>query len=164
MPLCKVEKITTLFMAWDYVHEPRAHWRAQEFHDCMKLLVLSLLYIIGHGASFCLLWPLCHISASKRHTFFNIFLDAPNNMRNQFISKPKNVNELLPIARSYKDVGLPGCCGYTDVVHVWWSQCPLGDSNRGEGKESFPSLAFECVTDFNFRIMGVYGQQTGLQK
>jgi hypothetical protein len=46
---------------------------------------------------------------------------------------------------------------------VWWSQCPLGSLNRAKGKESFPSLAFEYVTGFNWRIMGVYGPQFGLQ-
>ncbi len=59
----------------------------------------------------------------------------------------KNATELLPIARNYENVGLPGCCGSMDVVHVRWSQCPAGDLNRAKGKETYPSLAFECVTD-----------------
>jgi hypothetical protein len=50
-----------------------------------------------------------------------------------------------------------------DVVHVWWSQCPLGNLNRAKEKESYPSLAFECMTDFNRRIMGVHGPAFGLQ-
>jgi hypothetical protein len=106
-----------LLITWGYVHEPRMHWCAQEFCYCTELLVLSSLYIIGHGASFHLLWPFCHISASKFCTFFNIFLDATNSLAN-----PKNVTELLLIARSYKDIGLPGCCGSMDVVYVQWSQ------------------------------------------
>ena len=93
--------------------------------------------------------------------FFNVFLDALNDMCDKFISMPKNVTELLLIARSYKDVGLPGCCGSMDVVHMRWSQCHLGDLNRTKGKESYPSLAFECVTDFNWSIMGVYGPAFG---
>jgi hypothetical protein len=48
---------------------------------------------------------------------------------------------------------LHGCC-LCAVVSV-----PLGDLNRAKGKESFPSLALECVTDFNWRIMGVCGPQ-----
>ena len=73
----------------------------------------------------------------------------------------KNATELLPIARNYENVGLPGCCGSMDVVRVRWSQCPAGDLNRAKGKVTFPSLAFECVTDFSRRIMGVYGPQFG---
>jgi len=85
------------------------------------------------------------------------------DMRDEFISMPKNATELLPVARNYENVGLPGCCGSMDVVHVRWSQCPAGDLNRAKGKETYPSLAFECVTDFNPRIMGVYGPQFGSQ-
>jgi hypothetical protein len=46
---------------------------------------------------------------------------------------------------------------------VQWSQCPSGDLNRAKEKESYPSLVFECVTDYNRRIMGVYGPAFGLQ-
>ncbi len=125
-------------------------------HDCTELLVISLLYILGCGTSYCSLWPLCHISSSKCCTFFNVFLDALNNMCEKFISMPQNVTKLWQIARSCKHVGLPWCCGSMDVVHVRWSQCLSGDLNRAKGKESYPSLAFECVTDYNWRIMGVY--------
>ncbi len=44
-----------------------------------------------------------------------------------------------------------------------WSQCPTGDLNRAKGKESYPALAFECVTDFNRQILGVYGPHFGLR-
>ena len=78
--------------------------------------------------------------------FFEIFLNAMMDMCDEFISMPKNATELLPITRYYENVGLPGCCGSIDVVHVHWSQCPAGDLNGAKGKETFPSLAFECVT------------------
>ncbi len=42
----------------------------------------------------------------------------------------------------YSDVGLPGCCGSMDVVHIKWGNCPSGDFNRAKGKETFPSLGF----------------------
>jgi hypothetical protein len=48
-----------------------------------------------------------------------------------------------------------------DVVHVKWSNCPAGDFNRAKGKEGYPTLAFQCITDFNRRILGVYGPQFG---
>jgi hypothetical protein len=76
---------------------------------------------------------LCHISASECRSFFEIFLNAMMDMHDEFICMPKNATELLPIARSYENVGLPGCCGSMDVVHVRWSQCPAGDLNRAKG-------------------------------
>jgi hypothetical protein len=48
-----------------------------------------------------------------------------------------------------------------DVVHVKWSQCPTGDHNRAKGKEGYPTLGFQCITDFNRRVMAIYGPQFG---
>jgi hypothetical protein len=148
----------TFLMMQGYVREPRTFWCAQEFRVCTELLVMSSLYVLGRGASFRSLRPLCHISTSEYRVFFEIFINAMMDMRDEFISMPKNATELLLIARNYENVGLPGCCGSMDVVHLRWSQCPAGDMNRAKGRreETFPSLAFECVTDFNRRIMGVY--------
>ncbi len=62
---------------------------------------------------------------------------------------------------SYEEMGLPGAMGSVDVVHVKWSNCPAGDYNRSKGKELYPSLAFECISDFNRRICHVHGPQFG---
>jgi hypothetical protein len=69
MPLCKVEELTMLLITWGCIREPRTHWRANEFRDCMELLVLSLLNILGQGASFHSLGPLRHISLRECCTF-----------------------------------------------------------------------------------------------
>ena len=65
------------------------------------------------------------------------------------------------MSKYYDDVGLPGCCGSMDVVHVKWSSCPTGDHNRAKGKAGYPTLAFQCITDYNRRIIGIYGPQFG---
>ena len=51
--------------------------------------------------------------------------------------------------------------GSMDVVHVKWLRCPVGDYNRAKGKESYPSLAFQCISDFDRRICSVVGPQFG---
>ena len=61
----------------------------------------------------------------------------------------------------YNATGLPGCVGSMDVVHVKWSQCPTGNHNRAKGKEGYPTLGFQCITDFNRRVMTIYGPQFG---
>ncbi len=78
-------------------------------------------------------------------------------MRDKEISMPSNLTALRRVESSYTSVGLPGCCGLIDVVHVKWSNCPTGDFNCAKGKESYPTLGFECITDFNRRIMSIYG-------
>ncbi len=47
------------------------------------------------------------------------------------------------------------------MVHVKWSSCPTGNHNRAKGKTGYPSLGFQCITDFNRRVCAVYGPQFG---
>ncbi len=63
--------------------------------------------------------------------------------------------------KSYNAVGLPGCCGSIDVVHVKWLNCPAGNFNHAKGKETFPSLGFDCITDFSRHILSIYGPHFG---
>jgi hypothetical protein len=65
--------------------------------------------------------------------------------------------------KKYDEVGLPGAVGSVDVVHVRWANCPAGDYNRAKGKESYPSLAFQCISDIDRKILGVFGPQFGSQ-
>ena len=48
---------------------------------------------------------------------------------------------------------------------MWFmsNSCPTGNHNRAKGKGGYPSLAFQCVTDFNCRILAVYGPQFGMR-
>jgi hypothetical protein len=36
-----------------------------------------------------------------------------------------------------------------------------GDHNRAKGKEGYPTLLFQCLTDFNCRILAIHGPQFG---
>ena len=63
--------------------------------------------------------------------------------------------------KCYEEIGLPGAMGLVDVVHVKWCNCPSSDFNHAKGKESYPSLAFECISDFNRCICSVYGLSFG---
>ena len=42
-----------------------------------------------------------------------------------------------------------------------WSNCPAGNYNRAKGKEGYPSIVFQCIIDYNHRILAVYGPQFG---
>ena len=48
-------------------------------------------------------------------------------------------------------------------MHIWWANCPAGDFNWSKGKESYPLLAFQCITDIDRKILGVFGPQFGSQ-
>jgi hypothetical protein len=90
-----------------------------------------------------------------------VFLDAIVDMKDNYVYMPKNITKLNRVSSCYGVAGLPGCIGSIDVVHVKWGNCPAGDFNRAKGKETFPSLGFECITDFNRRVLSIYGPHFG---
>ena len=161
MPLWKVEELTDLLIERAYIPYPRSKSRQVEFRERTELLIMSSLYLLGTGSGFRSCQPLCSISTSEVRKFFFLFLDAICDMRSEQISMPSNITAYQRVEGMYSANGLPGCCGSIDVVHVRWSNCPAGDYNRAKGKESYPSLGFECVTDFNRRIMSIYGPHFG---
>ena len=61
----------------------------------------------------------------------------------------------------YEEVQLPGAVRSMNVIIVKWSNCPAGDFNRAKGKESYPLLAFQCISNFNRWICHVFGPQFG---
>ena len=153
MPLSKVECLADIPIERGYVQPSRLLLRRAEFCERTELLVMSFFYLLGRGAAFCSCRTLCH--------FFFRFLDAFVDMRDEFIKLLENIQELNNVTCYYKTEGLPGACGSMDVVHVQWSNCPSGDSNCSKGREGYPTLAFQCITDFNRCILGVHGPQFG---
>jgi hypothetical protein len=149
MPLSKVATLSHILISRGYVKFPRTRFRQLEYDARTELLVMSSLYILGRGAAYRSCQDMCNISTSDVRKFFHVFLKAIVDMRDEQIYMPRNRNELERISCFYDHVGLPGCCGSMDVVHVKWSNCPSGDFNRAKGKESYPSLGFQCITDMN---------------
>ncbi len=122
---------------------------------------MTALYRLRTGASFRTCQAFCNISTSEVCLFFDTFLHAMHEMHEEFIFMPTNITELCRVSKYYKKAGLPGCCGLMDVVHVKRSSCPTGNHNRTKGKGGYPSLAFQCITNFNRRILAIYGPQFG---
>jgi hypothetical protein len=158
MSLEKVEHLTKKLIVRGSLSPPRS---LRRYPERCELLVMSALYILGTGAPFCLLYPLTHISKTEIAKFFHRFLDMFMDMCEEYIKLPSNMRELDKNSKWYSAVGLPRVCGSMDVVHVKWSTCPASDHNRAKGKEDYPSLGFQCISDFNRRILAVYGPQFG---
>jgi hypothetical protein len=104
---------------------------------------------------------LTHICASDHSNFFLKFVKRVSSISGEYIFMLWTPEELGHIMRRYEEAGLPGVAGSVDVVHVKWANCPAGDYNCSNGKESYPSIAFECITDYDRRILGVCGPQFG---
>ncbi len=121
----------------------------------------ALAILSGTTSGFRNLQTATHICATDCSKFFKKFVRYLFDRQHEYIYLPCNVGELKTVMRSYEEMGLPGAMGSVDVVHVKWSNCPAGDYNQAKGKESYPSLAFECISDFNRCICHVHGPQFG---
>jgi hypothetical protein len=161
MPLSKVEELTDIFISRGYIEVPRSLNFREEFRERAELLVMSALYRLGNGKPFRQCRSQWNISISEIRLFFLDFLAAMVDMKDEYVFLPRNVTELHRISKYYDEVGLPGCCGSMDVVHIKWSSCPTGDHNRAKGKAGYPTLAFQCITDYNRRVIGIFGPQFG---
>ena len=142
MPLSKVEELTDIFIFWEYIKVPRSLKFCEEFCKCAELLIMSALYRLGNGSSFRQCRSMCNISISDIRLFFFDFLAAMVGMKDEYVFLPRNIVELRRMSKYYNDVGLPGCCGSMDIVHVKWLSCPTGDHNRAKGKVGYPTHAF----------------------
>ena len=103
---------------------------------------------------------LCHISASEVCLFFFCFIDAFMEMKENHISIPKNIDELSWVASHYNAIGLLGACGSMDVDHINWSTCPAGNYSHAKDKEGYPTVQFQCIIDYNQRVIAIYGWAT----
>jgi hypothetical protein len=101
------------------------------------------------------------MSSSSHLQFFNGFIENMYSVKSEYIFYPRTTEELQVTVRDYADQHLPGAGGSIRVVHVKWSNCPAGDYNKCKGKESFPSVAFECVTNNRRRVIGISPNQFG---
>ena len=148
MPLSKVERLADILIDRGYVQPPRLLLCRAEFRERTELFVMLSLYLLGRSAAFFSCRILCNISTLEICHFFIRFLDAFVDMHDEFIKLPENIQDLNNVTHYYEAESLPGACGSMDVVHVKWSTCRSGDSNHAKGKEGYPTLPFQCITDF----------------
>jgi hypothetical protein len=140
MPLWKVEELADLLISHGYVPLPRTRFHQEEFRERTELFVMSSLYLLGMGAVFRACQPLCSISTSEVRKFYYLFFDAIVDMRDDQIYMPRNHVELTKVEACYNAVGLPGCSGSVNVVHVKWSIAQLETSIAPRGRRHFPPL------------------------
>jgi hypothetical protein len=129
-------------------------------HD-VRLLALGTFCLIARDLVFDDLEELDGISATANPGFFFSFLPWLAGLANTYIVLPRTNEELLHVSALYQLVGIPGCAGSADCVHVFWDVCPAHLQSRCKGKEKFPSLVFEMVASHTKKILPVSGVQYG---
>ena len=161
LSLEKVERLADLMIEKEIVVPTRRLKTRFSVQTKAELHVLGALCVLAHGLPFQVISTYSNISKEEHRLFFHKFINYFFDNHRDYIYLPRDGDELRSVSRKYHEVGLPGCMGSKDVVHVKWSRAPAGDFNRCKGKESYPTIAFQCVSNFERRILGVSRAQYG---
>ena len=89
-----------------------------------------------------------------RRAFLDFCGNFVDSYYSTYIYRPEG-EKLTRMMNVYSRMGLPGCIGSTDCVHLKWDRCPIGITNLCKGKEGYPSLSYSCTVDHHRRILGV---------
>ena len=132
-----------------------------EGNDCtgkaaapLELKILAVLRVLGRGYCFDGVEELTLISAESLRIFFRKFccLFARDNFA-KYCNPPNTKEEIEKTMGIYERMGLPGCIGSTDCVHIRWERCPAGDRTNHKGKEGYPTLSYEVTVDHTKKII-----------
>ena len=138
-------------------------WHEKSQRDCSgrqriptELKLLGVLRILGRATCFDGITELSGISIPAMDSFFHKFTKwFRTEVYPEFVYTPKTKEELVKIQAAYSALGLPGCIGSMDVVHVAWCMCPAWLMNLAKGKEGYPSIAYNVICDHEGRAMAV---------
>ena len=120
----------------------------------LGLKVLAVLRVLGRGYCFDGVEELCLISGENLRVFFHKFCEMFSKEKfAEYCSHPTSENDIKRSMKVYTELGLPGCIGSTDCVHVRWERCPSGQRSLHKGKEGYPTLSYEVTVDHTKRIM-----------
>lgn len=88
------------------------------------------------------------LSFVPERTVNRIFKDFVANfsrlLEKEVVKLPEG-EKLRKTMNVYSKLGFPGAVASMDCTHIKWSQCPDGKKHLATGKESFPSLVFQCA-------------------
>ena len=121
----------------------------------LNLLVLGALHTLANGQQRWTVQSNTNIDKDVHRRFFKAFVHNMASVSSEYISMPRDSVELQRVQKLYSRVGLPGCVGSIDVVHIGWDACPANLIHLFKGKESFPSIAYEVIVNQTREIMSV---------
>ena len=122
----------------------------------IELLVLASLRLLGSGCSFDLVEECTNVHAHTICKFFQQkFCKWGRALAKRLIKLPESKEELWHVVGLYERIGLPGCVGSVDCVHLVWDKCPAGYLSQCKGKERHATLAFQAVVSHTKKILSL---------
>jgi len=128
----------------------------------LELLVLGVLRVLGRGMCFDGIYELNGISLDVNRRFFHCFCRAYRTIQFPIsCAPPTSKEDIDQVTKVYESLGLPGCIGSTDCVHIHWDRCPAALRSLHVGKEGFPTLSYSVTATHSRRIIAVHGGAKG---
>ena len=170
-----VEKCVESKLFGENSNKTRDNWGNEICHPAIKLLgVLRILgefkslvyhllvmidnirfYILGRNWSFDDVAEATRMGESTvRRSFLKFCENFVDKYYTNYVFRPEGI-KLKKTMDVYSKMGLPGCIGSTDCVHVKWDRCPVQLHHLCNGKEGYPTLAYSVTVDHHRRILGV---------
>lgn len=137
-------------------------WYNNEATNCwgkkcfdVRLLILGVLNKVRRDSLPIDIQSNTNISNQVHKVFFKYFTERMESISHNFISMPRNDEELEKITHDFEKLNLVGCCGSMDVVHIGWDACPSQLKAVYEGKEGHPTIAFQVISSHHKEIFYV---------
>ncbi|KAI2511223.1 Plant transposon protein [Fragilaria crotonensis] len=111
----------------------------------LELKLLGCLNTLGMGANHFSVGLQTNISEEVHRKFFVEWVGLMASVKELFIYMPQEAIQLKFVVDEYKAMGLPGCVGSVDCVHIGWDMCPVQYTNMHKGKEGYTSIAYEVI-------------------
>jgi hypothetical protein len=119
------------------------------------LKLLGVLFALGTSATQFNVSSHTNLSEEVHRRFFIDWAAKMSSLKAEYIYMPRDDTELKFVVGEYKALGLPGCIGSVDCVHIGWDNCPVQMKNMYTGKEGYPSIAYEVICTSRRRIQSV---------
>lgn len=110
----------------------------------LEMKVLAVLRVLGRGVCFDEVAEILTCSEEILRVFFHDFVKKfVTKCYDRYVKPPLSRDEIRKAMDEYTMVGLPGCIGSTDCVHIHWDNCPAQKLNLYKGKNGYPTLSYE---------------------
>jgi hypothetical protein len=121
----------------------------------LRLKLLGVLFALGSSATQFNVSSHTNLSEEVHRRFFIDWTTKMSSLKAEYIYMPRDDTELKFVVGEYEALGLPGCIGSVDCVHIGWDNCPVQMKNMYTGKEGYPSIAYEVICTSRRRIQSV---------
>ena len=122
----------------------------------LELLVLASLRLLASGCTIDFVEVCTNVSVCTIRDFFQKkFCRWGRELSRKLVKMPETEEEVRHVVGLYERIGLPGCVGSVDCVHLTWDKCPAGLLSKCKGKEQHATLAFQAVVSHTHKILSL---------